>query len=312
MPAKKEPCVYKIVNIVNGKKYVGSALRVKQRWRDHTKSLNENKHHSIHLQRAWNKYGEENFIFSIIEYCDRDIMLVREQYWIDKLEAFGKNGYNMCPVAGSALGVKRSEENKRKNSETKKRLGLSVGERNPMFGKTGELSPVFGKKQTPEQIAKRVAATALTKASKPKPVIDKKRSFENVSKNTEGNRGRKLTPEQREHLSRVFTGRKQSKEQIAKKSASGKSAWAAYTEEARLLRSLAMALAPERKNNTSGYPGVKPVKGKIIRWKARATINKKEMYLGIFDTPEAANAARVKYLTELKAKLESKLANPPC
>ncbi len=312
MPAKKDPCIYKIVNVINGKKYVGSALVIRQRWRDHVKSLNENKHHSRYLQRAWNKYGEENFTFSIIEHCDRDIMLAREQYWIDKLEAFGKNGYNMCPVAGSALGVKRSEENKRKNSETKKRLGQSVGERNPMFGKCGELSPVFGKKQTPEQIAKRVAATALTKASKPKPVIDKKASSENVAKNTECNHRKSLTPEQRERISKSLTGRKQSKEQLDKKSASGKLAWASYTEEARLLRSLIMALAPERKNNTSGYPGVRLVKGKVMKWKARATINKKEVCLGMFPTPEAANAARVKYLTDLKEELESKLANQSC
>ena len=159
MPYKIEPCVYKIVNLTNGNKYVGSALRVKHRWNDHTKLLDENRHHSQRLQHAWNKYGKENFQFSIIEYCDREVMLIREQHWIDALGAFGKRGYNMNPVAWSRLGAKMSEESLKRMSEARKgtvlteehKKKLSIG----MIGKQYSL----GYKHTDETCQKRANAS---------------------------------------------------------------------------------------------------------------------------------------------------------
>lgn len=85
--------IYKIENKVNGKIYVGSSKDIKNRWMQHKRELNKNTHHSVKLQRAWNKYGEENFEFSILEECAEDKRLYLEQYYIDKFKSFFE-GYN--------------------------------------------------------------------------------------------------------------------------------------------------------------------------------------------------------------------------
>lgn len=63
----KAPVVYKIRNVVNGKFYVGSTMDTRERFRTHRKKLRTNKHHCAHLQAAWNKYGEECFVFEVVE-----------------------------------------------------------------------------------------------------------------------------------------------------------------------------------------------------------------------------------------------------
>ncbi len=108
-------CIYQILNLKNGKCYVGSTKDLIPRWRLHRKDLVGNKHHSKKLQRAYNKYGEAFFALKIIETVIPADLLQREQHWIDKLDTV-KNGYNICPVAGNCMGIKRSEEFKKKVS----------------------------------------------------------------------------------------------------------------------------------------------------------------------------------------------------
>ena len=59
--------IYKIINLVNDKFYVGSTTNKKVRFRQHRKLLRGNRHHCKHLQAAWNKYGEEKFSFVVVE-----------------------------------------------------------------------------------------------------------------------------------------------------------------------------------------------------------------------------------------------------
>ena len=63
--------IYKIINKINGKYYVGSSVNIKDypnnRWSRHIADLNANRHHNDYLQRAWNKYGQDAFEFIIIE-----------------------------------------------------------------------------------------------------------------------------------------------------------------------------------------------------------------------------------------------------
>ena len=63
--------IYNIRNIINNNIYIGSASNLKNRWNVHKHKLSNNKHVNIHLQRAFNKYGSENFIFEVIEYVDK-------------------------------------------------------------------------------------------------------------------------------------------------------------------------------------------------------------------------------------------------
>ena len=98
--------IYKIVNLVNGKFYIGSTstLGFQRRWRCHRNQLRINKHRNQHLQYAWNKYGEDNFKFEIIEKCLPKKCVVREQYYFNTLHP----QYNILTVAGSVKGYRHT------------------------------------------------------------------------------------------------------------------------------------------------------------------------------------------------------------
>jgi group I intron endonuclease len=84
--------IYKIECIVSGRIYVGSTcVDFKKRWKKHKQRLRNNYHENDYLQKAWNKYGEDNFVFSIIEeqYDDAEIKL-REEYWLKIYFSMGK------------------------------------------------------------------------------------------------------------------------------------------------------------------------------------------------------------------------------
>ncbi len=118
--------VYKIRNLITDDCYVGSAAySFNKRWNTHKHQLKNNKHHSIILQRAWNKYGEKNFKFEIIECCEPSDCLVKEQHYLDNL----KPKYNIHPNAESPLGRKLKLEHCKKISDR------TIGEKNPFFGK---------------------------------------------------------------------------------------------------------------------------------------------------------------------------------
>lgn len=113
----KNPCIYTITNKNNNKIYVGSAKNFKERFNKHYLDLLYNRHHSSHLQNSWNKYGAENFIIRVIEETTINNLIEREQYYIDTFESYNQEkGYNMRRLANSSLGIKRSEETRRKMS----------------------------------------------------------------------------------------------------------------------------------------------------------------------------------------------------
>ena len=64
--------IYCIVNIVNNKKYVGQSTDVEGRIAHHKSALRHNKHANDHLQKSWNKYGEDNFRFEILCFCNEE------------------------------------------------------------------------------------------------------------------------------------------------------------------------------------------------------------------------------------------------
>lgn len=98
--------IYNIKNTVNGKLYIGSSSQYTFRRRGHLSLLRRNKHHSIHLQNAWNKYGADSFEFSVIECIlttDRTYLIEREQYWMDTLQSYNQVfGYNISNIAQSS------------------------------------------------------------------------------------------------------------------------------------------------------------------------------------------------------------------
>ena len=109
--------IYKITNIATGDFYIGQSINIEKRKIYHLWELHKNRHSNEYLQRAYNKYGKENFVFEIILYCEPFELTRYEQALVDRWNP----SYNMHVLCvDSAKGVKRSEETKKKIEESRK------------------------------------------------------------------------------------------------------------------------------------------------------------------------------------------------
>lgn len=172
--------IYKILNKLNGKFYIGSAVNLRLRWNTHSSNLNTNKHKNRYLQAAWNKDSNWNFEFIVIEYCEKDKLIEREQFWIDQTKCHNREiGYNFRLIANSQFGLKlphsketidkivaankgkkRSEEAKKNNSEAQKGKKLSDEHREKLrVAGTGRIFP--------EDVKKKISAAHRANSSWP-------------------------------------------------------------------------------------------------------------------------------------------------
>ena len=109
--------IYSIFNVANGKKYIGSSKDIYNRWHEHLHLLRHNRSHNNHLQAAFNKYGEDNFVFNILEFCKEDERFDREQYYID----FMMPEYNFSLNVLANIDREISEKQRKQISETLKK-----------------------------------------------------------------------------------------------------------------------------------------------------------------------------------------------
>ena len=152
--------IYSIENKTNHKKYIGQSVNIKSRWTKHKAELNNGNHDNDYLQKSWNKYGEENFEFIILEECSKDMLNERERYYIDLYNTMNRDyGYNLKSGGQDKNYVtedvkdKISKANKKyyiKHPEAKKQCSENaykqwndpkikakiMGENNGMYGKT--------------------------------------------------------------------------------------------------------------------------------------------------------------------------------
>lgn len=106
--------IYKIQSKIKPERcYIGSATDITKRKSTHFIRLRRGIHNSIILQNHFNKYGESDLEFSILLLCERNDLLKAEQFFIDSINPY----FNICKIAGSPLGLKKSEEHKRKLRE---------------------------------------------------------------------------------------------------------------------------------------------------------------------------------------------------
>ena len=110
--------IYGIFNLVNGKILVGSSRNISSRWSCYRKELSRNVYKNKHFQRSWNKYLECSFEFRILEECDIDMLLVRENSWMNYYDSLnpskGYNKQNATQTIVSNGGIPLSEDHKRK------------------------------------------------------------------------------------------------------------------------------------------------------------------------------------------------------
>lgn len=146
--------IYKIINKVDGRYYIGSSYNIEKRWITHKSHLNNQRHVNTFLQRAWNKYGSDNFCVEIIENCDgytrNDIYLLEQIY----LNALGDTSYNLSHFAngGDNLTNHPNRENiiNRIGQSVRGTYALMSDSKKEYFSKRskGNKNGMFGRKHT--------------------------------------------------------------------------------------------------------------------------------------------------------------------
>ena len=130
--------IYFILNVQNGKVYVGQSISIERRFGDHKSALRNNHHKNNHLQSAWNKYGENSFRFCILEECSDESLDENEVWWIDYFDSMNRDkGYNLESGGNSNKVV--SKETREKMSE------LMKGKNHPNYGVYGKNHSRYGK-----------------------------------------------------------------------------------------------------------------------------------------------------------------------
>jgi len=180
--------IYIIKNLINGHFYIGSAININKRCHEHRRALIKNNHCNVRLQRAWDKYGENNFYFKQYLDCDIQELIFYEQLVIDdSIVRYGReNIYNLCLTAGSTLGRMHSDESKIKIGL--KSRGRWSGKHHTEKTKRLIGESHLGKKRPPFSIECRTKMR-LSHIGKPSGMRGREHSAETRGKMSEANRG---------------------------------------------------------------------------------------------------------------------------
>ena len=199
--------IYKIVNLVNDKFYVGSTNNQRERFRTHRNKLRRGVHHCAHLQASWNKYGEEKFTFKVIANVpDGESLQEAEDAWL--ISHVGKSHcYNAGLRSGAPMrGIQKERHpnfGKPISEEQRQQISATLKE---FYAQDYTNHPRVGKQHTEETKSK------ISASKKANPVAyweGKERSKETRAKISEAQRGKPKAPRteaHREALSQSLLG----------------------------------------------------------------------------------------------------------
>lgn len=122
--------IYMWTNLLTNDIYIGQSVDLSKRFRKYFMLSYLKSKEGFIISRALIKYGYMNFSLSILEFCDKSILLDREQHYLDSLQP----KYNILNLAGSSLGYTQPQESKDKRSKALK--GVYTGSKSALFGRT--------------------------------------------------------------------------------------------------------------------------------------------------------------------------------
>ena len=211
--------IYKITNTITGDYYIGSASNIQRRLYVHRWHLVNNSHHSVYLQRAWNKYGEQAFEFKVLLLCNVERKLSIEQGLLDLF----KPVYNIAICAAAPMqGLHFSEEAKRKMSDAAKGNTYSLGHRHTEETKRKLSEAKKGKPGT--SLGKHFSDETRAKMSESQK--GKKHTEETKQKMSNAQKGKVVSERTRHKLSEAAKGKSFSEEHKCKLSEAAKGYWA--------------------------------------------------------------------------------------
>jgi len=149
--------IYKITNRKNGRFYIGSAKNIEKRWKRHIFCLKKGIHENIFLQRSWDNDCEENFYIEVLEEVDDiNLLLVKEQYFLDKLKPFPPNGYNIGLKSSGGDNLTNHPNRAKIIEKIKKSLKTTISnmtqdEKKVRWARFGEKNPNYGKRWNKDQ-----------------------------------------------------------------------------------------------------------------------------------------------------------------
>jgi group I intron endonuclease len=204
------PVIYKIRNVVNQKFYVGSTINMKERARTHRNKLRAGKHHTPHLQAAWSKYGEECFVFEVVEaVASVELLQDAEDVWL-AAHVGQPHCYNAGLRSGAPWRGIRKEDHpsygRPKTPEEAAAISAGVLKRyeDPAY------TPRLGKQHTEETKAKISAkvraAVAEGRSGKFIPSEETRKRMSQALKGNQNARGHTRTEEHRRRLSEANKG----------------------------------------------------------------------------------------------------------
>ena len=192
--------VYRIVNMRNGKVYVGSSRDVASRIINHRDRLAAGNHPNRHLQRAWHRHGAEAFVFAVIELVSPSEIWTREQFHIDQCGAADPaKGYN---------GVQHAIPGRSKKSSAHRASMAAAARR-----RWATMSPEVRESLLAKQRAR--AATDETRARLSTVMRTSEAAQQHCRDLASGQRGVPLSDDHRRNVSLALKGRPHSAAHIA-------------------------------------------------------------------------------------------------